>query len=260
MTTNRKTTTIQARNVKVGDEVETENNGMRRVVRRALAGALRLNGDRVVLTIDDATGETDLVYRRDARVVVRRAPKLTPEQIAASVSGGGVVAGVRYLGITVRDGRYLLNGGYFGSHSLDVQNTTPERLQAHWQGYVEKNREEAARLDAEVKAQHEAARAARREEGGPVDAYLDVEPGDVVLTMGPGILWGARREVVKVLRHHVTCEATLYFADGTSERCKTVNMLPAVAADEWKQNTEQRVVRRGWSPYDAKVPASKRGN
>lgn len=101
--------------------------------------------------------------------------------------------------------------------------------------------------------------AARREEGGPASAYLDVEPGDVVVFDRGALMVVA--EVEAKIQHHVTCEATLVFADGTRERFGgTVRRLPAVAADEWKQTTEQRDARRGWSPYDAKVPASKRGN
>lgn len=63
-----------------------------------------------------------------------------------------------------------------------------------------------------------------------VDAYLDVQPGDVVLTYG-----GAVKEVASKLQHVVSCTATLRFTDGTDHyKAERIERLDLPSADLWK--------------------------
>lgn len=42
---------------------------------------------------------------------------------------------------TIEGDRFVFLGGRFGAHSLDIGSTSPERLVAHWRGYVQSTEE-----------------------------------------------------------------------------------------------------------------------
>lgn len=60
------------------------------------------------------------------------------EAAAVIVAMHGYVQG-RYLKATIEGDRVVFTGGRSGGHSLWLDASSAERVQAHWEGYVEAN-------------------------------------------------------------------------------------------------------------------------
>lgn len=73
-------------------------------------------------------------------------PRITVHPITGSLCVDGramlwtfIRPGKRTVRLTsaIEGDRFLFQGGSYGSHSLDIGSTSPERLIAHWRGYVQ---------------------------------------------------------------------------------------------------------------------------
>lgn len=70
---------------------------------------------------------------------------MTPRQalaLARSLRSSGATAEdgcALNLEAFIQDGRVVFSGGRYGGHCLSIEASTPERIKAHWEGYVEQS-------------------------------------------------------------------------------------------------------------------------